>query len=223
MSLAWLGMGTDNEDRLLLTEAAVSMGAVAIWATHYIGERAVVMASGADHHQLLHRISLTVASVFLSVVIAGASFYSFNFAKGFRWPQNVLGGLLMGSAVSGTYYLDQYGIINYSYVNSEKHVVGAVLVAVVASTAAFSFSSYTTSVLTNTWSKRLACTLLLAASVSGMQWVAAAGTKYEYKRTLNVVGLSHLEIVIVVACVVRFVRGIKYQASLTLDRVLFAA
>ena len=223
MSLPWLGMGTDNEDRLLLTEAAVSMGAVAIWATHYIGERAVVMASGADHHQLLHRISLTVASVFLSVVIAGASFYTFSFAKGFRWPQNVLGGLLIGSAVSGTYYLDQYGIINYSYVNSEKHVVGAVLVAVVASTAAFSFSSYITLVLTNTWSKRLACTLLLAASVSGMQWVAAAGTKYEYKRTLKIVGLSHLEIVIVVACVVRLVRGIKYQASLTLDRVLFAA
>ena len=223
VSLSWLGKGTDNEDRLLLTEAAVSMGAVAIWATHYIGERALVMANDAEHHQVVHRPSLTVASFFWSFFMAGASFYSFSFAKGFRWPQNVLGGLLMGTTVSGTFYLDQYGVINYSYVNSERHVIGAVLIAILASTAALSFTPHTTMTLTNTWSKRFACTLLLAAAVSGMHWVAAAGTKYEYKRTFKIIGLSNVAIVIAVACLVSFVRRMKYQTSLTLSRVLVAA
>lgn len=199
------------------------MGAVAIWATHYIAERAIVMAYGAEHHQVLHRPSLTITSFFLSIVIAGTSFYCSSLAKGFHWAQTVLGGLLMGTAVSGTNYFDQYGIINYSYTNSVRHVIGAVLIAMSASTAALGFSSYTTSVWISTWSKRLACTPILVASVSGMHWIAAAGTRYEYKRTLKPFGLANGETAIMVACLVSFNRGIEYQASLTWNRVLLAA
>ena len=122
----------------------------------------------------------------------------------------------MGTAVSGTHYLNQYGIINFSCINSDRYVVGAVVVAVSASTAALSFSSYSTSVMTNTWSMRLACAPLLAASVSGMHWVAAAGTKYEFKRTMTIVGPSSFETVILVACLVSFLSKVfKHQTSLT--------
>lgn len=162
----------------------------------------MVMADGDRIFQIHSDPSFIAVSFFLPIVLAGVSFYSFGITKAFSWVRTVLGGLLMGIAVCGTHYLNQLGIVNYLCINSNSHIAGAVLVAVSGSTAALSLSFYLTSTWANTWYKRLACALLLAASVSGMHWVAASGTRYKYETSPPLSGLSKDRIVIVVVCLV---------------------
>ena len=192
----------DEEYRCLLAGAALSMGAGAIWSTHYVGEHAMVMAHGDGFLQVHHDPSFIAVSLVSPIVVTGSSFYSFGVTKGFSWARTVLGGILMGGAVCGTHYLNQLGIVNYLCINSKSHIAGAVLVAVSGSTAALSLSFYLTLNWANAWYKRSTCALLLGASVSGMHWVAASGTRYRYQTHRPLSGLSKDRIVTLVVCLV---------------------
>lgn len=194
--------------RYLLLAAASSMGAVAIWSMHFIGNRAIQMANGHAINQIQYSPGYTAGSFFLPICVVGVAFYFFSTAEKVSVFATLLGGVLTGAAVCGMHYMGQGGISNYVPVYTWGYVLGSALISVAASTVALSIFFYLKSTWTNSWIKRMACACLLATSVSGMHWVAAVGTAYRLKAgagsTNN--GLSRQATVIVVLCLVKIVK-----------------
>jgi NO-binding membrane sensor protein with MHYT domain len=197
-----------SSQRYLLLAAASSMGAVAIWSMHFIGNRAIQMASGQAKYQIEYNPGYTAGSFFLPICVVGAAFYFFSTTEKVSVFATLLGGVLTGAAVCGMHYMGQGGISNYVPVYIWGYVLGSALISVTASTAALSIFFYLKSTWTNSWIKRMACASLLATSVSGMHWVAAVGTAYRLKAGAGSSnnGLSRQATVIVVLCLVRNVR-----------------
>ncbi|KAL9123872.1 MAG: hypothetical protein Q9217_006740 [Psora testacea] len=188
----------------LLIGAAISMGAVAIWSMHFIGNRAIDMAGDQDRLQIQYSPGFTAGSFFLPICGVGIAFYFFSVSESISPLTTIVGGLFMGSAVCGMHYMGQGGLANYTASYSWPWVLGSVVIAVVASTTALGIFFYFKSVWTNTWQKRAACAALLAVAVSGMHWVATRGTQYRLtsNASTNANGLSREAIVIAVICLV---------------------
>ena len=181
------------------------MGAVAIWSMHFIGNRAIVMAKGEPYLQIQYSPGFTAGSFFLPVCVVAIAFYLFSVSEKVSILGTMVGGLLVGSAVCGMHYMGQKGIANYTPIYAWTKVLGSAIIAVVANTTALGIFFYFKSAWTNSWWKRLACSSLLAVSVSGMHWLATVGTVYRMKSDTmeKVTGLSREATVVVVICLVR--------------------
>ncbi len=190
--------------RYLLLAAASSMGAVAIWSMHFIGNRAIQMDKGQVDFQIEYSPGYTAGSFFLPICVVGVAFYFLSTTEKVSVLATILGGLLTGAAVSGMHYMGQGGISNYVPVYAWEYVLGSATIAAAASTVALSVFFYLKSTWTNSWIKRVACASLLATSVSGMHWVATVGTTYRLKAGTGSSnnGLSREVTVIVVLCLV---------------------
>lgn len=192
--------------RYLLIGAATSMGAVAIWCMHYVGNCAIQMLNGEQELQLEYRRSYTAGSFFLPICVLGLAFYYFNQSRAISLQEPILGGIVTGLAVLGMHYTAEVGISNYTISFSWKYILGSAAVAVAANIAALGIFFYVTKVWTNDLLKKLFCASLLAISVSGMHWVATVGTSYRFKRrsssTRN--DLSRQGAAVVVVCLVSF-------------------
>lgn len=192
--------------RYLLIGAATSMGAVAIWCMHYVGNCAIQILNGEQELQLEYRRSYTAGSFFLPICVLGLAFYYFNQSRAISLQEPILGGIVTGLAVLGMHYTAEIGISNYSISFSWKYILGSAAVAVAANIAALGIFFYVTKVWTNGLLKKLFCASLLAISVSGMHWVATVGTTYRFEKrsssTRN--DLSRQGAAVVVVCLVRF-------------------
>lgn len=192
--------------RYLLIGAATSMGAVAIWCMHYVGNCAIQMLNGEQELQLEYRRSYTAGSFFLPICVLGLAFYYFNQSRAISLQEPILGGIVTGLAVLGMHYTAEIGISNYTISFSWKYILGSAAVAVAANIAALGIFFYVTKVWTNGLLKKLFCASLLAISVSGMHWVATVGTTYRFERrsssTRN--DLSRQGAAVVVVCLVSF-------------------
>lgn len=195
------------------------MGAVAIWCMHYIGNRAIQMHNGERELQIQYSSKYTAGSFFLPICILGLDFYYFNQTEDVSVLGTILGGIVAGLGVCGMHYTGQVGISNYLISYSWKHVVGAAIIAVAANTAALGIFFYFTMTWTNGLWKKIGCALLLAVSVSGMHWVATAGTFYRFTANSSENGLSRKGVVIVVLCLVRRFESCTEVIALTHTRV----
>lgn len=201
-------------ERYLLIGAATSMGAVAIWCMHYVGNCAIQILNGEQELQLEYRRSYTAGSFFLPICVLGLAFYYFNQSRAISLQEPILGGIVTGLAVLGMHYTAEIGISNYTISFSWKYILGSAAVAVAANIAALGVFFYVTKVWTNGLLKKLFCASLLAISVSGMHWVATVGTTYRFEKrsssTRN--DLSRQGAAVVVVCLVRFSYLIYVQA-----------
>lgn len=185
----------------LLLAAACTMGAVAIWSMHYIGNRAIVMANGEADLQIQYNPGFTAGSFFLPVCVVGIAFYFFSVSENVSILGTMVGGLLVGSAVCGMHYMGQKGIANYTPSYSWRRVLGSAIIAVAANSIALGVFFYFRSTWANSWWKRMSCASLLAVSVSGMHWVATVGTAYRVRAvSIGKTGLSREATVVVVIC-----------------------
>lgn len=166
------------------------MGAVAVWSMHYVGNRALIMADDAPTLQIEYRSGYTAGSFFLPISLVGIAFYTFGVTETVDILWTLTGGFLVGTSICGMHYVSQQGIANYDLSYSKAHVVGAAMIAIVASTVALGLFFYLTSRWPNSWSRRLLCAALLAAAVSGMHWVATVGTHYRLKLESNANGIG---------------------------------
>ena len=200
--------------RYLLLGAATSMGAVAIWSMHFIGNRAINMANGQEAFQIAYSPAFTAGSFFLPICVVAFAFYLFTVSENVSIWGTLLGGLTTGLAVCGMHYMGQGGIANYAPEYDWRYIVGSAITAVIASTLALGVFFYFKSTWTNTWWKRMSCACLLALAVSGMHWIATVGTGYRFKSMLaaDESGLSREATVIVTLCLV----SISTQARLWL-------
>lgn len=189
--------------RYLLVGAAVSMGAVSIWSTHCIANLAIVMGNGDHNLQIQYNAAYAAGSFFLPVLVVSIAFYLLGLSEEVKITRILFVGLLTGAAVCGMHYLGQGGITNYLVSYHWQYIVGAAFVAVTAATVALGVFFYLKATWTNNWMKRGLCASALAASVSGMHWVATIGTIYRYRKGYSKGnGLTRKATVVVVLCLV---------------------
>lgn len=176
------------------------MGAVAIWCMHFIGNRAIQMLNGERELQIEYSSPYTAGSFFLPICVLGLDFYCFNQTEDVTVRGTILGGVMAGLAVCGMHYTGQVGISNYTISYLWKCVVGSVFIAIAANTAALGVFFYFTMTWTNSLWKKIGCALMLAASVSGMHWVATVGTIYRFAGSSSKNDLPRKGVVIIVLC-----------------------
>lgn len=156
------------------------MGAVGIWSMHYIGNLAIEMGQGQSELQIQYSPAFTVASIFTPITVLCLAFYYFGTSKSVTHWSTFLGGTLTGFAVCAMHYLGQIGIANYTTSYSAGYVVGSAIIAIFASTVALGVFFYLTATWTDNIPKRVLIAALMAASVSGMHWVATIGCTYRF-------------------------------------------
>ena len=158
------------------------MGGIAIWCMHYIGNRAIVLGGGAAVLQIAYSPGFTALSFFVPIVVLLVAFTALGSNDRVSILRVLIGGSLAGSAICGMHYLGQTGISNYVCVYEIKNIVGAAVIAVVATIVALSVFFVLRATWTNSWWKRALCAILLAGAVSGMHWLASVGTQYRLRQ-----------------------------------------
>lgn len=169
------------------------MGGIGIWGMHFVGNRAVLLEHGVPGRQILYNAAYTTLSFFLPILVLLAAFYMLGNSDKAHHIHIAVAGVLTGSAVCGMHYIGQLGIDNYHCSYHVQHVVGAALIAVVASLAALSIFFRLRATWTDSWWKRALCGAILSLAVSGMHWTAAVGTIYEWKGNSAVHGHSRMQ------------------------------
>ncbi|TDZ28368.1 Signaling protein YkoW [Colletotrichum spinosum] len=188
-------------NHLLLVSSAVTMGGIAIWCMHFIGNRAIDLADGEAEMQIAYSSGFTALSFFVPIAVLLAAFVAVGINNTVSWWRVAIGGVLAGAAICGMHYLGNNSIDNYICIYNPVNVIGAALIAVAASIVALALFFVFRAAWTNSWWKRAACSVVLAGAVSGMHWCAATGTEYQLVR-LNTGSneLSRNTTVIVVIC-----------------------
>ncbi|KAI9831437.1 MAG: hypothetical protein M1819_005036 [Sarea resinae] len=177
------------------------MGSIAIWSMHFIGNRAIVLGNGESELQIAYSSGYTAASFFLPIVVLPVAFWLVGVNEKVVKLRLICCGFVTGAAICGMHYTGQQGIANYHCEYQWPFVMGAAIIAVLASSAALSIFFVLRAAWTNVWWKRVVCASILATAVSGMHWVASVGTQYRLKRTGHIqdrISSSQTVIVVVV-------------------------
>src|SRR3984957_19431001 len=154
--------------------AAVAIGAVGIWAMHFIA----MLGFTVPGEPILYNVPLTVGSMLLAVAVVGTGLFivSFGHASGAgRWPRLLAGGVIIGIGVAAMHYM---GMAAMSMPGSMSYnvplVVLSVLIAIVAGTAALWIS---------TWIRGFAATvgaaLVMGVAVTGMHYTGMAALQVD--------------------------------------------
>jgi NO-binding membrane sensor protein with MHYT domain len=183
------------------------MGGIAIWCMHFISNRAIVLADGQTAIQIAYSPGFTTLSFFVPILVLLTAFMVLGSDDRVSLVRVTVGGTLAGLAICGMHYLGQAGISNYISIYSVRNVVGAAVVAVVASIVALSVFFVLRATWTNSWWKRALCAIILAGAVFGMHWLASVGTQYRLKHvdlssSDNISRNSTVIVVIVLVCII---------------------
>jgi NO-binding membrane sensor protein with MHYT domain len=179
-------MFTDTS-RLNQLGISVSLGLVAIWCMHFIGNRAIILGNNEPQLQLAYNGGFTALSAFLPIIFLLVAFSLFELrhpSDTLFWPILVGAGFIAGLSITGMHYVGNFGINNYQLHNPAPYVIGAAAIAIVASIIALALFFYFRERWVNSFPKRMLSALLLATAVSGMHWLASVGTTYTLKRTI---------------------------------------
>ncbi|TWU77255.1 hypothetical protein ED733_002806 [Metarhizium rileyi] len=185
---------------LLLVGAAISMGGIAIWSMHFIGNRAIYMLHGEEAFQIAYSTALTVMSLLVPIFVLVLAFLGVSGNGLVLWWRIAIAGLLSGGAISGMHYLADASIRNYNASYELSYLVGSVVISVLASTTALALFFVFETTWNTAWWKRLGCAVVLAGAVSGMHWCAAVGTRYTMNANSGGRGVSRQDAMIVVIC-----------------------
>lgn len=172
-----------NSYRYLLVGSSISMGGIAIWGMFFLGTRAIILGDGDDSLQVAYNPSFTALSFFVPIVVLLVAFITVGSNEKISWLRVGLGGALAGLTICGMHYLGQAGILNYWVKYMVGNIVGSVLIAVIATTAALAVFFILRATWIASWWSRALTASLLAGAVSGMHWVAEIGTQYRLKQS----------------------------------------
>ncbi len=166
--------------RFLLLAGSLSMGGISIWCMHFVGNCAIVLGDGQPQFQIVVSPGFTILSFLLPILVLFIAFGVVGSDES-SITRVVLGGILAGLGVCGMHFLGQAGIANYQCIYDIPNAVVAAIIAVVASVVALIVFFVFRSAWNASWWKRGLVAIILAGAVSGMHWVASAGTHYRYK------------------------------------------
>ena len=153
--------------------AAVAIGAVGIWAMHFIA----MLGFSLPGEPLLYNVPLTVASMLLAVAVVGVGLFIVGFGPGGYgaggWSRLVGGGVIIGVGVAGMHYL---GMAAMSMPGSMTYnlplVIVSVLIACVAGTTALWIGTWVRGVLATA-----GAALIMGIAVTGMHYTGMAALK----------------------------------------------
>ena len=152
--------------------AAVAIGAVGIWAMHFIA----MLGFTVPGEPILYDVPQTVGSMLLAVAVVGTGLFIVGFGDaegGERWARLVAGGVIIGVGVAAMHYMGMAamsmpGVMSYD----SPLVVLSVVIAVVAGTAALWIG---------TWIRGSAATagaaLVMGVAVCGMHYTGMAALR----------------------------------------------
>ncbi len=178
------------------------MGGIGIWGMHFVGNRAIVLQHGDPERQILYSPGFTAISFFLPIVVLLFAFYTLGMPNRVRQLYVAIAGFFTGAAVCGMHYLGQYSVENYTCSYRVQNVVGAAIIAVLASFIALSIFFRLRDAWMDSWWKRALCGVILATAVSGMHWTAAVGTIYHWRGNLASHGNSRSQTAVIAAALV---------------------
>ena len=190
--------------RFLLLGSATSMGAVAIWSMHYIGDQAIEMMNGQPEFRIAYKSEFTAGSFVLPIGVVALAFYYFHQSETVNAYATIIGGFMTGLAACGMHYTGEGGVSNYDLSYKWSYVFCSAIVAVIANTVGLGVFFYLHVSWKDFYLKRIACASLIAAAVTGMHWIATFGTFYRLKESPNNndASLSRRAIVIIVIALV---------------------
>lgn len=146
---------------------------------------------------------MTILSLFLPIIVLLLAFLAVSSNDRVQWWRIGLSGFLAGAAICGMHYLGNQSIENYRCEYSIGTIIGAALIAVIASTAALALFFVLQAAWTISWWRKILCAMVLAGAVSGMHWCAAVGTKYRLIHFYSSDGeMSRETTIVVVICLV---------------------
>jgi NO-binding membrane sensor protein with MHYT domain len=156
-----------------LTLAAVSIGAVGIWAMHFIA----MLGFSVPGEPILYNVPMTIGSMLLAVAVVGVGLFIVGFGDG-GWPRLLAGGVIIGVGVAAMHYMGMGAMSMPGSMSYNASLVAlSVLIAIAAGTAALWIG---------TWVRSMAATLG-AALVMG---IAVTGMHYTGMAALHVKGGS---------------------------------
>ena len=161
--------------------SSFSTGGISIWSMHFIGNRAIVLGDDQPQLRIVYSPGFTVISFFMPVLVVLLAFALVCPKDRMTATRVMLGGALTGFAICGMHYLGQAGISNYECLYPIPFVVGAIIIAVAASTTALCVFFLFRLSWDTPWWRRPICAIVLASAVSGMHWIASVGTQYQLK------------------------------------------
>ncbi|KAI9837624.1 MAG: hypothetical protein M1838_004784 [Thelocarpon superellum] len=203
----------------LLTGSSITMGSVAIWCMHFIGNRAIVLDADQPQLQIAYSSTSTAVSFFVPILVIFTAFMTVGSYERVGKVRVTIGGTLAGLAICGMHYVGETGIDNYTCVYDVANIVASALIAITASITTLTIFFVLRAAWTNSWWKRALCAFLLAGTVSGMHWIASSGTQYRF-RHVNTSGdgnISRDQVVVVVivlsvaACAILFSYAVVAQ------------
>ncbi|KAF5018334.1 hypothetical protein F66182_9695 [Fusarium sp. NRRL 66182] len=187
-------------NHLVLGCSAITMGGISIWCMHFIGNQALTLADGETEMQIAYSSGITALSFCMPVLVLLAAFYAIGISNRVDWWRVMTAGLLCGSAICGMHYLGNASIRNYQCIYETPYIVGAAIIAVVASTVALAMFFIFQSLSASTWWKRTISAIVLAGAVSSMHWCASVGTDYRLVQLRKPEGGTRTATVIAVIC-----------------------
>ncbi|KAI1737202.1 FAD dependent oxidoreductase-domain-containing protein [Xylaria scruposa] len=190
-------------NQVFLVSAAVTMGGIAIWSMHFVGNRAIILGPGQIELQIAYSSGFTAFSFFLPILVLIAAFIAAGANNHVSLWRIIVGGTLAGGAICGMHYIGDSSIANYTCQYKVANVVGSAIIAVVASNVALSMFFLWRASWTNSWWKRGLSAILLASAVSGMHWCASTGTDYRLVK-LNESGKLSRKTIVAVVTVLSF-------------------
>jgi NO-binding membrane sensor protein with MHYT domain len=149
-----------------LSLAAVSIGAVGIWAMHFIA----MLGFTIPGEPILYNVPITVGSMLLAVAVVGTGLFIVGFGDGRRGLRLVTGGVIIGVGVAAMHYM---GMAAMSMPGSMSYsvplVLLSVLIAIVAGTAALWIGTWVRGV-----GATVGASLVMGVAVSGMHYTGMA-------------------------------------------------
>ena len=148
--------------------AAVSIGAVGIWAMHFIA----MLGFTIPGEPIRYNVPITVGSLLISVGVVTIGSFIVGFGNG-GWPRLVAGGVVIGVGVAAMHYM---GMAAMSMTGSMSYslplVTLSVLIAIVAGTAALWIGTWVSSVAAT-----FGAALVMGVAVTGMHYTGMAALR----------------------------------------------
>jgi NO-binding membrane sensor protein with MHYT domain len=154
--------------------AAVAIGAIGIWAMHFIA----MLGFTVPGEPILYNVPLTAVSMLLAVAVVGAGLFIVGFADarasdqrvGDPWARLLVGGVIIGIGVAAMHYMGMSAMSMPGTMSYNVPLVAlSVLIAIVAGTAALWIG---------TWVRGSAATvgaaLVMGVAVTGMHYTGMA-------------------------------------------------
>jgi NO-binding membrane sensor protein with MHYT domain len=164
-----------------LVLAAISLGAIGIWAMHFIA----MLGFTVPGQPLLYNVPLTIGSMLLAVAVIGVGLFIVGFGNG-GWPRLVTGGVIIGLGVAGMHYLGMAAMSMPGSMSFNLPLVAvSVVIAIVAGTAALWIG---------TWVRGVGATIgaaaIMGVAVSGMHYTGMAALKVSGASMTSMAGMS---------------------------------